>query len=148
MAATGGIFVAVGLAAFEAAKGLGEWGVQMRDVELRTGLAAKEVSQYSFAARAVGQDVTVLDRMMRGLTMAVEDNTEKGKAARAWLVKWGVDVAGLKDGTASTSDALRSVGAGLEGLSTPASSVPRRRSTSSNAQASRRFRSWWSSTKT
>jgi hypothetical protein len=116
MAAVGGAFVAAAAAGFEAAKALGEYGVQIRDVELRTGLAAKEVGQYSFAAKAVGQDVSILDRMMRGLTMAVEDNTTKGEKARVWLTKWGVDVAGLKDGTASTSEALQKVGAGLEGL--------------------------------
>ena len=71
VAATGSLFAAVG-----------KYGVQIRDVELRTGLAAKEVSQYSFAAKAVGQDVSILDRMMRGLTMAVEDNREKGANAR------------------------------------------------------------------
>jgi hypothetical protein len=116
VAASAGIFVAAGAAAFEAAKALGEYGVQIRDVELRTGLAAKEVAQYSFAAKAVGQEVTILDRMMRGLTVAVEDNTEKGAKARGWLRQWGVDIAGLKDGTASTSEALSKVGEGLEKL--------------------------------
>jgi hypothetical protein len=111
-----GIFTAVGVAGFEAAKALGEYGVQIRDVQLRTGLAAKEVGQYSFAAKAVGQDVSIVDRLMRGLTMAVEDQTSKGEKARVWLRQWGVDTAGLKDGTASTSEALTKIGAGFETL--------------------------------
>ncbi len=116
VAATAGVFAAAAAAGFEAARALGEYGVQIRDVQLRTGMAAKEVAEYSFAARAVGQDVSILDRLMRGLTMAVEDQGSKGEKARGWLSKFGVDIGGLRDGTASTSDALTKVGAGLESL--------------------------------
>ena len=49
---------------------LGEYGTHIKDVELRTGLTAKEVGQFSFAARVAGQDVQIFERMMRGLTMA------------------------------------------------------------------------------
>ena len=39
-------------AAIQAAKSLGEYGVQIKDVELRTGMSAKEVGQFAFAAKA------------------------------------------------------------------------------------------------
>jgi hypothetical protein len=45
------VLTGIALAGFEAAKSLGEYGVRIRDVELRTGLTAKEVGQFGFAAR-------------------------------------------------------------------------------------------------
>ena len=62
------VLTGIALAGFEAAKSLGEYGVRIRDVELRTGLTAKEVGQFGFAARAAGQDTTIFERMMRGLS--------------------------------------------------------------------------------
>jgi Fe2+ transport system protein B len=47
------------VAAFEAVKSLGEYGTRVKDAELRTGLTAKEVGQFSFAAKAVGQDISI-----------------------------------------------------------------------------------------
>ena len=64
------VLTGIALAGFEAAKSLGEYGVRIRDVELRTGLTAKEVGQFGFAARAAGQDTTIFERMMRGLSEA------------------------------------------------------------------------------
>ena len=94
--------VGMGAAAFAAVLGsietaglgathsLADYGVQVRDVELRTGLAAKEVGQFGFAAKAVGQDVSVFERTMRGLTEAVADNSEAGDKARKAMEKLGV----------------------------------------------------------
>lgn len=48
----------IAASAFEAAKSLGEYGTRVKDAELRTGLTAKEVGQFGFAARAVGQDIS------------------------------------------------------------------------------------------
>src|SRR5581483_10926133 len=55
--------VGFGVAAFEAAKSLGEYGTQVKDAELRTGLTAKEVGQFGFAAKAVGQDISIVERL-------------------------------------------------------------------------------------
>jgi hypothetical protein len=118
VAATGGIFVAAGLGIFEAAKSLGAWGIGVRDIELRTGLSAKQVGEFSFAAKAAGQDVSIFERMMRGLTMAVEDNSAKGAAARQWLGAFHVDMAAVKDGTADTATVLAQIADGLEKLPT------------------------------
>ena len=46
---------------------LGEYGTRVKDAELRTGLTAKEVGQFGFAARAVGQDISIVERLMRGM---------------------------------------------------------------------------------
>ena len=69
---------AFGVAAFEAAKSLGEYGTQVKDAELRTGLTAKEVGQFGFAARAVGQDISIVERLMRGLSQAADENSREG----------------------------------------------------------------------
>jgi hypothetical protein len=52
----------IAAAAFEAAKSLGEYGTRVKDAELRTGLTAKEVGQFGFAARAVGQDISIVEQ--------------------------------------------------------------------------------------
>jgi hypothetical protein len=108
--------LALGVAGFEAAKGLGEWATSIHDVELRTGLAAKEVGQFSFATKAVGSDISAVERLMRGLTMAVEGTDAKSAAARQTLKGMGVDLAGLRDGTASTSDTLLKISEGLNAM--------------------------------
>ena len=98
--------VAFGAAAFGAMKSMGEYGVSVKDAELRIGLTAKEVGQFGFAARAAGQDISVFERMMRGLTEAVEDDSEKGENACGWLKRFGVDLGEVRNGTVSKSQVL------------------------------------------
>jgi hypothetical protein len=78
----------IAASAFEAAKSLGEYGTRVKDAELRTGLTAKEVGQFGFAARAVGQDISIVERLMRGLSQAADDNSREGEKARATLRGW------------------------------------------------------------
>ena len=115
-----GVAALTGMAAagFEAAKGLGEWGVRIRDVELRTGLSAKQVGEFGFAAEAVGQDVSVFERIMRGLTMAIEDTSAKGEVARQWLGRFGVDINAVRDGSADTAQVMVQIAEGLDKLPT------------------------------
>ena len=105
------------VAGFEAAKSLGEYGTKIRDVEIRTGLTAKEVGEFSYAARAVNQDVSIFEHTMRGLTAALEDDSPKAERARESLRKFGVDIDAVKNGTASTSDVLLKISEGLSGIS-------------------------------
>lgn len=70
---------AFAVAGFEAAKALGEYGTHIKDVELRTGFTAKEVGQFGFAARVAGQDVSIFERMMRGLSQAADDTSKEGE---------------------------------------------------------------------
>jgi hypothetical protein len=101
---------------FEMVKSLGAWATGIKEVELRTGLTAKEVAAFGFAAKAAGQDVSVFESGMRGLTMAVEDNSAAGAKARDWLGKFGVDVEGLRAGTASTAETFIKISAGLNAM--------------------------------
>ena len=107
-------FGAYALACFSAAKSLGEYGVQIRDVELRTGMSAKEVGQFSYAARAVGQDVGIFERMMRGLSQAMDENSTDGEKARAMLQRLHVTLYdATTGGVKPTAQALQEIGAAL-----------------------------------
>jgi len=114
LAAVAGGLGGIAAAGLEAAKSLGEYGVRIRDVELRTGLSGKEAQQFAFAARAVGQDVSVTERLMRGLTMAIEDDSSAGAKAREALKGFGVDIRAVKDGSVPTSQVLQQISAGLD----------------------------------
>jgi hypothetical protein len=103
-------------AGYELVKSYGAWGTQMRDVELRMGMSAKEISEFDYAAKAVGKDISVFEAGMRGLTAAVEDNSAAGEKGRMWLGRFGVDLQGLRDGTADTAETLEKISAGLNAL--------------------------------
>jgi hypothetical protein len=107
---------AIAAAGYEAAKSLGEYGTRIYDVEVKTGLSAKEVGQFGFAARAVGQDVSVVERTLRGLTAAIEDDSEKGQKARDVLRGFGVDVQGVRDGLVPTKELFSQISEGLNAL--------------------------------
>ena len=108
------VFAAIGAAGYESMEKLAALGRETENVSLRMGLSTKEVGEFTFAAKAAGGDVGTLEHMMRGLTMAVEGTDAKSQAARETLRGFGVDIAALKDGTASTSDTLLKVSRGLE----------------------------------
>jgi hypothetical protein len=107
---------AVATAGWEAAKSLGEYGVRVKDAELRTGLTAKEVGQFSFAAKAVGQDISLVERMMRGLTNALTENTSEGEKARTTLRSLGVSTRDELGNLRPTSEILQELGEGLNRL--------------------------------
>jgi hypothetical protein len=104
------------VAAFEAAKSLGEYGTRVKDAELRTGLTAKEVGQFSFAAKAVGQDISVVERLMRGLSQAADENSSQGEKARATLQRMGVDLRDAAGEMKPTSEILIEISEGLNKL--------------------------------
>ena len=108
---------AFGAAAWESAKSLGELGVRTEDAKLRLGMTTKEVGEFSFAAKVAGQDIGIFERMMRGLTTAVEDDSAAGQKARKWLTEFGVDLQGVKSGTVSTADVMKQIAGGMEKLS-------------------------------
>jgi hypothetical protein len=107
---------AVALSAFEAAKSLGEYGTHVKDAELRTGLAAKEVGQFGFAARAVGQDISIVERLMRGLSQAADDNSKEGEKARTTLRGMGIDLHTAAGEMKPTSEILVEISEGLNKL--------------------------------
>lgn len=109
---------ALGVAALASYKSLGSLGQEIENLKEQTGLSTKEVTQFKFAAEAVGKDVDVFTRGMRGLTQAVEDNSTAGDKARTWLSRFGVDIRGLRDGTVSTADVMKQIATGINALPT------------------------------
>src|SRR5579885_1878612 len=105
-----------GVAAFEAAKSLGEYGTRVKDAELRTGLTAKEVGQFGFAARAVGQDISIVERLMRGLSQAADENSREGEKARATLERMGINLHNAAGELRPTSEILVDISEGLNKL--------------------------------
>ena len=80
------------------------------------GLTSKEVGQFGFAARMAGQDISIFERMMKGLSQATSDNSKEGEKAKATLKSLGVD---LRDATGElkpTSELFESIAAGLAKL--------------------------------
>ncbi len=106
LGAIGGGLAAVGAAGFEAAKGLAEYGLRIRDTELRTGLTAKEVGQFDFAMKAVGEDIGLTDRLMRGLTQALAETGAEGQKAREALRGLGVAPRDLQGEIRPTAELL------------------------------------------
>src|ERR1044071_3342244 len=68
------------------------YGTEVKDAELRTGLTAKEVGQFGFAAKTVGQDISIVERLMRCLSQAADENSREGEKARAALQRMGIDL--------------------------------------------------------
>ena len=106
----------IAVSAFEAAKSLGEYGTRVKDAELRTGLTAKEVGQFGFAARAVGQDISIVERLMRGLSQAANDNSNEGEKARATMRAMGIDFHTATGEMKPTSEILVEISEGLNKL--------------------------------
>ncbi|HEY1898122.1 MAG TPA: hypothetical protein VGG62_17715 [Terracidiphilus sp.] len=105
---------ATAYASLKAAESMGEYAQKVHDVQIVTGLNAREVQQFSIAAKVTGQDVSVLQRMMRGLTQAVEDTGTQGKRSREVLKGMGVDLYSLQSGSLSTMQLLDQVSSALE----------------------------------
>ncbi len=111
-----GVLTALAAAGWEAAKSLGAYGVQVKDAELRTGLTAKEVGQFSFAAKAVGQDISIVERLMRGLSQAADDTSREGEKARATLQRMGIELRTASGDMKPTAEILVEISEGLDKL--------------------------------
>ena len=116
IAAGATVLSGIALAGFEAAKSLGEYGVRIRDVELRTGLTAKEVGQFGFAARVAGQDTTIFERMMRGLSEAADDAAKDGEKARTTLQRIVTMVDANTGALKPTAQVMEEIAEGLNRL--------------------------------
>src|ERR1051326_4855927 len=115
-----GIFTAFGAATFEAAHSLGEYATQIHNVSLRTGLSTREVGQFSFAAKAAGQDVSVFESAMRKLSQGLDENSEEGKKARAGLADLGVSAYDSSGKLRPMSEIFIQISEGLNGIEEPA----------------------------
>jgi len=120
---TAGAAALVGFgAAWEAAK-----STQIKDAELRTGLTAKQVGAFGFAAKAVGQDISIVERLMRGLAQAADDTSREGEKARGALDRMGVDLHTANGELKPTAELLVEISEGLnripEGLERDAAAL-------------------------
>jgi hypothetical protein len=114
-----GLGIALGaltIAGYKAAESLARTAVEIRDVQARTGFTVPEVNQFSFAAKAVGQDIGVFEKGMRGLSQAAEDQSSAGDKARSWMLKFGIDIRGVRDGSVSTAEVIKQLATGLNGI--------------------------------
>ena len=116
VAAGGAALAAFAVAGFEAAKSLGQYGIAIKDAELRTGLTAKQVGQFSFAAKAVGQDISIVERLMRSLSQAADDNSKDGDKARGALERMGVTLHDAAGDMKPTSQILTEISEALNKL--------------------------------
>ena len=69
--AGGAVFGFLAKEAKGAAESLAAYGAQIENISLRTGLSAKEVGQFSYAAKMANQDVTVFESAMRKLSQGL-----------------------------------------------------------------------------
>jgi len=106
-------FTAFAAAGWEAAKSLASYGLEIKNVELRTGFTTKEVGQFGFAARMAGQDASIFERMMKGLSQASDEQSKEGEKARATLKGMGVDLRSATGDMKPTSQILLEISAGL-----------------------------------
>lgn len=107
---------AIAGASVEAVRSLAEYGNEVRDFSLRTGIATKNFEAFRFAARAAGNDVSVFERMTRGLTEALEDNSTSGDKARQALAKLGVSTLDFNGQTKPAEEILTQISERLGGL--------------------------------
>lgn len=106
----------LGVAAYGSAKSLGEFAMETENVHLKTGLAIGDVEKFSFAAKMAGQDVSIFDRMMRGLSQAADENSKQGDRARETLARLGVSLRDATGALKPTSEVLLEVSQGLNKL--------------------------------
>ena len=114
LGSTAAAFGVVAASSISAAKAVGEYAEQTHNLALTTGLSVREVQQFTFAAKSTGQDVLVFEKLTRGLTQAIEDNTSKGMAAREVLKGMGVDLLALKSGATTSAELFKTVSHALE----------------------------------
>ena len=114
--AIGGLAAAFGvleIAGVKAMKSLGEVGQQIENVHLRTGLAVTEVQDFAYAAKAAGQDVGIFEKMMRGLSETVSENSREGDKARQALRSIGVSLRDDAGTLKPTGEVFRQIAEGL-----------------------------------
>lgn len=116
IAVVGSALASFAVVGYEAAKSLAEYGRGIENASLRTGLTTREVAQFSFAAKLVGQDIGSFETGMRGLTQAMTDNSAAGAKARQALHDLGVDPRALDGQLRPTGQILMELSAALNRL--------------------------------
>lgn len=107
---------ALTLAGFHAAESLATLGEQYKHLEARTGFTVRQINEFGFAAKAVGQDIDIYGRIMRGLSTAIMDTSSASEGAKKRLREFGIDIRDVREGTASTAEVMEKIGEGLAKL--------------------------------
>ena len=110
--AVGGVATAIiglGVAGAEAVRSLASFGTEMKNIQDRTGLSAQDITKFGFAAKAVGQDISIVDRLMRGLSQATEELGPAGDKARKTLSDIGVRLTDINGQTRPTAELLTDI---------------------------------------
>lgn len=81
---------AIGKAGMDAMEHLGKLGIEIGNVSIRTGLSVKEVSQFSFAAKAAGSDIGAFEMAMRRLSEGLSESGAESNKARQELARLGI----------------------------------------------------------
>jgi hypothetical protein len=102
------------VAGYKAAESMGEFGMRIHELQITTGMSAREVQQFSYAAKLTGHDAEDVDRMMRGLIKTMDGTGASAEKSRVVLGKYVKDVVGFRMGTVSLSEVLREMNAGLD----------------------------------
>jgi hypothetical protein len=80
-------------------------------------LSATEVGQFGYAAKLAGSGVSVFERMMRGLSKAMNEDSDEGAKARTELEKLHVTLYHTATGgIKSTAHAFQEIGTAISAL--------------------------------
>jgi hypothetical protein len=117
VAGTIGAIGAIAAASYEAAKSLGELGVQNQRLSIITGLSTREVGLYSFAAKAAGSDISVLEGTVRKLSQGLADGGLEGKNVSDALTAAGVSTRSLNGDILPMGEIFNQIGEAMQHMS-------------------------------
>src|SRR5579859_5502642 len=120
LAAGGAAIGAFALAGFEAAKSLGEFGVQTANTATRMGLTTREVGQFSYAAKVAGSDISALEGTMRKLSQGLADGDAAGKKTRDAMKDLGIEARNVDGSARPMSAVFLQISERLNGIADPA----------------------------
>lgn len=109
-----GTLTALQAGSMEAARSLGEFGNETRDLSLMLGMSTKEIGQFSFAARMSGNDISVFEGAMRKLSQGLAAGGEDGKKTADALRDLGVRTVALNGDVRPMAEIFTQIAAGLE----------------------------------
>src|SRR5262245_1095375 len=83
------------------------------DAAQRLGTSTKFIQEMSYAAKLAGEDLSTVERATNRFAKSLADATEEGKSAQRAMTQLGVNVDGLRAGTANFEDEFTKVMTGI-----------------------------------
>jgi len=118
--AAAGAFVAFGKAAYDAAKSLGEYGLQLENASVRLGLSISQVIGFSYAAKLAGTDISAFETGVRRLSQGLSENNALGAQARQALSDLGIAARYTDGSLRPMNDIFIDISHGLNAIKEPA----------------------------